>query len=78
MRFIFFEIFATGVRAFESFRNSACRAFVHGTRLVFLAINISKKGAAFYHTQSTRRYRDKSRAVSIGDPQNDAFDPKRT
>jgi hypothetical protein len=37
VRFISFEIFATGVRALECLRNSACKAFVHATRLVFFA-----------------------------------------
>ena len=37
VRFISFEIFATGVRALECLRNSACKAFVHATRFVFFA-----------------------------------------
>ena len=41
--FICFAILATGVRALECLFNSECRAFVHGTRLVFLAICISRK-----------------------------------
>jgi hypothetical protein len=46
VRFICFEIFATGVLAFECFRNSACIAFVHATfvRFTFFAILFS----AFY------------------------------
>jgi hypothetical protein len=38
-----FEIFATGVLAFECFRNSACIVFVHATfvRFTFFAILFS-------------------------------------
>ena len=38
VRLICFAIFATGVRAFECLRKSACNAFDHATRFVFLAM----------------------------------------
>jgi hypothetical protein len=43
VRFICLEIFATGVRAFECLRSSACIAFVQATfvLLTFFAINRS-------------------------------------
>jgi hypothetical protein len=39
--FICLEIFASGVRAFECLRSSACNALVQATRFVFLAIVLS-------------------------------------
>ena len=54
VRFISLEILATGVRALECFRNSACNAFVHAARFrffVFLANLITpglfEEGARF-------------------------------
>jgi hypothetical protein len=52
VRFICFEIFETGILAFECFRSSACIAFVHAAplRLIFFFVAL-----AIYPSKFVRR-----------------------
>lgn len=56
VRFICFEILATGVLAFECLRNSACSFFVHSTRVRFFAflansMLLISESRVLYHTK---------------------------
>src|SRR6266446_1889416 len=70
VRFICFEIFETGVLAFECFRSSACIAFVHAAplRLIFFFVALAIYPSKFVRRSITHQQINANRGSSTGPP----------
>jgi hypothetical protein len=67
VRFICFEIFETGILAFECFRSSACIAFVHAAplRLIFFFIALAIYPSKFVRRSITHQQINASRGIPL-------------